>query len=202
MGRSVVVFRAGEATLRFYETALCFSTARVGRGPVVWPLIPTRFRSPGGGPGLSAAGRPAGDVLPLPERVVGDGPAHGRRDPALDAAEHPLASLIRVDGQVRRLMGKLPAEAPALPQTSLRVLPTRTIYEFDDGQVHCTLTFLRPALPEDLDAMALPLSYITWEVRSVDGKQHSVSIYDSTSALLAVNQPGKRSSGRARRPAS
>ncbi len=106
--------------------------------------------------------------------------------------EHPLASLIRVDGQVRRLMGKLPAEAPALPQTSLRVLPTRTIYEFDDGQVHCTLTFLRPALPEDLDAMALPLSYITWEVRSVDGKQHSVSIYDSTSALLAVNQPGEK----------
>jgi len=34
------------------------------------------------------------------------------------------------------------------------------------------MTFMRPALPDDLDAMALPLSYITWQVRSKDGKEH------------------------------
>src|SRR5271157_3842044 len=80
--------------------------------------------------------------------------------------EHSLVSLIRVDGKAYRLTGKEPAEAPALPQVGLEVKPTRTLYDFDDGQVHVTLTFMTPALPDDLKAMALPLSYITWAVRS------------------------------------
>src|SRR5579863_4067129 len=43
--------------------------------------------------------------------------------------EHPLVSLIRIDGKAYRLMGKEPAETPAFPQKSLKVLPTRSIYE-------------------------------------------------------------------------
>lgn len=101
---------------------------------------------------------------------------------------HPLASLIRVDGQTYRLMGSEPAANPPLPQTGLEITPTRSIYEFEDTKVHVTLTFLRPALPNDLDAMALPIGYLTWEVRSVDGKQHAVSIFESTSSQIAVNR--------------
>ena len=56
-------------------------------------------------------------------------------------------------------MGSEPAATPALPQVSLRVTPTRSIYEFENQEVHVTLTFMRPALPDDLDDMALPLSY-------------------------------------------
>ena len=106
--------------------------------------------------------------------------------------EHSLVSLVRVDGAVCRLMGRNPAEAPAMPQARLQVLPTRTVYDFDDGHIHCTLTFLRPALPDDLEALALPLTYLTWEVRSVDGKEHVVSLYDSTSSQLAVNRPEEK----------
>ena len=102
--------------------------------------------------------------------------------------EHSLVSLLRVDGKVYRMMGKNPAETPAFPQTNVQVLPTRTIYDFEDDHVHLTLTFLQPALPNDLDALSLPLSYLTWEVRSVDGKDHNVSIYDSTSSQLVVNR--------------
>jgi hypothetical protein len=105
--------------------------------------------------------------------------------------EHPLVSLIRVDGQAYRLMGSEPKDVPAMPQTGLEVTPTRSIYSFDDGKVQVTLTFMTPALPHDLEALALPLSYLTWMVRSADGRPHTVSIYDSTSALLAVNQPNE-----------
>jgi hypothetical protein len=105
---------------------------------------------------------------------------------------HSLVSLIRVDGAAYRLMGNEPEAVPALPQTGLQVTPTRSIYDFENDKVHVTLTFLRPALPDDLDAMALPLTYVTWEVRSTDGRTHIVSLYDSTSSQLVVNKNGEK----------
>ena len=79
-----------------------------------------------------------------------------------------------------------------MKQVGLQVLPTRTLYDFDDGHVHVTLTFMTPALPEDLDVLARPLTYLTWEVKSVDGAAHEISIYDSTSGLLSVNAPDQK----------
>src|SRR6266404_3508281 len=103
--------------------------------------------------------------------------------------EHSLISLIRIDGKTFRLMGKAPTGTPAFHQTGVQVLPTRSIYNFDDGQVHVTMTFMTPALPDDLDAFALPLSYITWHVKSADGKPYITSIYQSVSSQLVVNDP-------------
>jgi hypothetical protein len=103
--------------------------------------------------------------------------------------KHPLVSLIRIDDKTYRLMGAEPKDVAAFPQTGLKVLPTRSMYDFDDGHIHVSMTFMSPALPNDLTALSKPLSYITWSVRSVDGAKHAVSIYDSTSSLLAVNEP-------------
>jgi len=86
-------------------------------------------------------------------------------------------------------MGTDPADVPAFPQKSLTITPTQSIYEFDDDSVHVTLKFTTPRLPSSLDAMTQPLSYLTWTVSSVDHAQHAISIYDSTSSLLAVNEP-------------
>ncbi|HEU5396388.1 MAG TPA: DUF5127 domain-containing protein, partial [Verrucomicrobiae bacterium] len=102
--------------------------------------------------------------------------------------ENALASLVRIDGKSYRLMGTDPANVPALPQLSVQVTPTRSIYEFEGAGVHVTLTFMTTALPDDLDAFSRPLSYLTWTVRSVDGHPHRVALYDSTSSELAVNQ--------------
>ncbi|MBV9849754.1 MAG: DUF5127 domain-containing protein [Armatimonadetes bacterium] len=106
--------------------------------------------------------------------------------------EHSLVSLIRVDGRAFRLMGDDPDAVPALPQTGLQVTPTRSIYQFENPSVHVTLTFMTPALPSDLTTLARPVTYLTWDVRSVDGKAHSVSVYDSVSSELAVNTPDQK----------
>ncbi len=106
--------------------------------------------------------------------------------------EHPLVSLIRVDGEPFRLMGKDPKATPALPQVGVRVTPTRSIYQFENAKVHVTLTFMTAALPNDLEAFSMPLTYITWQVQSVDGRPHTVSIYDSTSSKLTVNKPEEK----------
>jgi hypothetical protein len=110
-------------------------------------------------------------------------------------ADHSLVSLIRVDGQAFRLMGNEPRDVPALPQLSVQVLPTRTIYEFENPTVHVTLTFLTPALPDDLDVLSRPLTYLTWDVRTVDQKEHAVSVYYSTSSELAVYKPDEKVTG-------
>ncbi len=78
--------------------------------------------------------------------------------------DHSLVSLIRIDGKTYRLMGAQPKTMPAFAQKSVEVLPTRSIYEFEDAGVHVTMTFMQPALPEDLDVYSRPLSYITWTV--------------------------------------
>jgi len=106
--------------------------------------------------------------------------------------EHSLVSLIRVDGKTYRLMGIDPADAPEFTQTGLKVTPTRSIYDFEDMGVHVTLTFMTPALPHDLNILTRPVTYLTWNVKSVDGVAHKVSLYDSTSSELAVNMPDQK----------
>ncbi len=105
---------------------------------------------------------------------------------------HPLTSLIRIDGKAYRVMGVTPKDLPALPQVGLRVTATRSVYEFDNGQIHLTLSFKSPALPDDLEALTRPVNYIEWTVKSADGKEHGVSIFDSTSSLLTVNSPDQK----------
>jgi len=105
---------------------------------------------------------------------------------------HGLTSLIRVDGNISRLMGDEPKSVPAMPQTHLEVTPTRSIYQFEDAKVRVTMTFMTAALPDDLEIFSWPLSYITWSVQSIDGQSHEVAIYDSTSSALAVNKTDQK----------
>ena len=105
--------------------------------------------------------------------------------------EHPLSSLIRIDGKAYRLMGTEPKGTPALPQVGLKVLPTRTIYDFEGDQVHVKLTFLTPALPDDLSVLARPVTYLTWEVSSTDNRERSIAIFFGASARIAADPPGQ-----------
>ena len=102
---------------------------------------------------------------------------------------YPLRSLLRVDGKPYRVMGVEPVAVPALPQTDVTVYPTRTVYRFGDTQITLTLTFLTPALPSELDVLARPLTYLVWDVQSVDGQSHAVQLYFDAGAELAVEQP-------------
>ena len=105
---------------------------------------------------------------------------------------HRLTALVRVDGKAFRVMGAEPQDLPALEQKKLSVLPTRTIYQFAGANVALTLTFLTPALPDDLDVLSWPVTYVTWEFRSTDGKRHDVAGYFEASPEIAVNEPKQR----------
>lgn len=104
----------------------------------------------------------------------------------------PLGSLVKIDGAPFRVMGPTPETIPALVQKSLEVLPTRTIYTFEQAGVALTLTFLTPALPYDIDILSRPVTYVIYDLKSTDGKEHDVSIYFDASALLTVNTPDQQ----------
>ena len=101
---------------------------------------------------------------------------------------HRLTSLVRIDGKAFRIMGTSPTNVPALPQTGLEVTPTRTIYTFEGEGVRLTLTFMTPALPDDLEVCSRPVTYVTWEAKAMDGKDHEVAVYLDASPEIAVNQ--------------
>ncbi|MCC6234587.1 MAG: DUF4965 domain-containing protein [Verrucomicrobiales bacterium] len=105
---------------------------------------------------------------------------------------HRLGSWIRVDDRTYWLMGATPEGAVAMTQTGLAVWPTRTVYRFEGGGLALTLTFLTPALPDDLEVLSRPVTYLTYEMRATDGREHAVSVGLSAGAELAVNVPSQR----------
>jgi len=100
-----------------------------------------------------------------------------------------LTSLVRIDGKAFRIMGSVPASVPALPQSNLQVLPTRTIYTFEGEGIRLTLTFMTADLPDDVDLLSRPVTYLTWQAESTDAQEHKVSVYFDASSEIAVNQP-------------
>src|SRR5579883_1064132 len=99
----------------------------------------------------------------------------------------PLTSLVHIDDKTYRIMGVEPRDIPALPQKSVEVLPTRTIYTFEGAGIHLTLTFTTPAIPYDVAILSRPVTYLTWEARSSDEMDHKVAVYFDSSMLPTVD---------------
>lgn len=51
------------------------------------------------------------------------------------------------------------------------------------------LTFLTPDLPRHINILSRPVTYLTWQVHSLDSKKHQVQLYYDNTAELVVNKP-------------
>ena len=98
-----------------------------------------------------------------------------------------LTGLVRIDGNVFRWMGDAPRSVAALPETSLTVTPTRTVYQFAGQGISLEVDFLSPLLPSDPDVMSRPVTYITMTARSKDAAPHSIQLLFAADAALAVD---------------
>jgi hypothetical protein len=112
----------------------------------------------------------------------GDWPRHWT------GAVHAMCGMLRIDGKAYRWMGAAPKEAAAMKQKSVRVFPTRTVYEFEQDGIALTATFFTPALPHDLDVLSRPITYVVMSVRSTDGKEHQIEGYFDATAEWAVDK--------------
>ena len=73
-------------------------------------------------------------------------------------------------------------------QKSIDVLATNTYYTFVCGPVELDLVFTAPMLIDDYDLLSAPVNYISYQVRSTDGRAHDAQLLLTASPLIAVNK--------------
>jgi Domain of unknown function (DUF5127)/Domain of unknown function (DUF4965)/Domain of unknown function (DUF1793)/Domain of unknown function (DUF4964) len=85
----------------------------------------------------------------------------------IDGTPYLFLGAPNIDGHVLR----------GMVQRSLKVTATRSSYVFEAAGVELTVTFLSPVEPGDLRRQSMPLSYVTAQARSGDGRAHAVKLY-------------------------
>lgn len=73
-------------------------------------------------------------------------------------------------------------------QKSVDVLATNTYYTFACGSVELDVVFTAPMVLDDYDLLSSPVNYISYQVRSTDGRKHDVRLSVTASRELVVNK--------------
>jgi hypothetical protein len=102
-------------------------------------------------------------------------------------AQQPIAGLLRIDGVAYRFMGATPRNVPAMPQISLKVNATSTDYAFESAGVRLSVSFFTPAFPQDMAILSRPVTYLSWDAKATDGKNHQVAVCLDVDPRIAVN---------------
>ncbi|HLI04078.1 MAG TPA: DUF4965 domain-containing protein [Terracidiphilus sp.] len=109
--------------------------------------------------------------------------------------QQDLYGVVRVDGKNYRFLGAAPRgrdAVPALDQVRETIAPTRTVAILQSPEIELTVQFLNPLIPEDMELMSRPVTYLSLEAKSRDGKPHDVVFYLDAAGTLAVNDPGEK----------
>ena len=110
-----------------------------------------------------------------------------------------MVGLAIIDGLPRRFMGRVAAtdsaerpELEVLQQTDLTVEPVTTRYTFQGEGIELQVEFTTPLLLNDLDLLSRPVTYVTVQVRSKDGREHDVKLYFDVTGEWCVNTPDQQ----------
>jgi len=164
---------------RWHQTWAAFSTVLCLVAPAAAPAQQETFR-PRAIPLVTHD--PYFSVWSMSDRLTDEWPKHWT------GTVNAMCGIIRIDGKPYRFMAPPQVKVPLMKQLGVEVLPTRTIYRFEEAGVLLTLTFTTPALLDDLDLLARPVTYVTWDVRSADKEAHDVALYFDCTAEWAVNK--------------
>ncbi|MEC0258673.1 glutaminase family protein [Paenibacillus lautus] len=110
-----------------------------------------------------------------------------------------MTGLAIIDGAPRRFMGKVITqdaserlEPEALEQIDLTVEPLTTRYTFQGEGIELQVEFTTPLLLDHLDLLSRPVTYVTVQVRSMDGRAHDVKIYFDVTGEWCVHTPDQQ----------
>ena len=112
-----------------------------------------------------------------------------------DGVRKYMMGLMAVDGVIYEFMGSANPDNSRyiscfkkMTQTGVVIRPMTTTYTFENEKVALELQFTSPLLLNDLDILSRPISYVTYKLRSLDGKEHKVDMHFGFSAEFCVNE--------------
>ena len=92
-----------------------------------------------------------------------------------------MGGMIRIDGTTYGFFGAIALPntnpLPTMRQISVEVTPTQSKFVLQHAGVELDLSFLSPVEPGDLPRQSRPLSYVSAAAKSIDGRNHDVSVY-------------------------
>ena len=103
-------------------------------------------------------------------------------------SQQPITGLVRIDRKPFRFMGRDPQNIPAMRQISVQITPTHTRYLFAQSGLELELSFFTPSLPNDLDLLSRPVTYLSWSAHSTDGAAHAVDLLLDVDPVLSLNE--------------
>ncbi len=108
-------------------------------------------------------------------------------------AEKGVSGALRIDGTEYHWLG---TRRRPMKSVDTRVTPTASTGVLEAAGVRLTATFWSPMLPEDPDALSIPITFVDYRAESVDGRAHEVTFSLNVSAQLTydgTNTPPLRS---------
>ncbi|MBQ3084889.1 MAG: DUF4965 domain-containing protein [Clostridia bacterium] len=131
---------------------------------------------------------PMFNVWSFADKLTDDVPRHWT------GARQFITGSIAIDGEVYQFIGKgqpdnnrYATEFPALPQVDVTVKALTTVYTFENEIVRLELSFMSPLLPDDLKLLSRPITYISYKLTALDGKEHDVEIFLGVSCEMCVD---------------
>lgn len=100
-------------------------------------------------------------------------------------ARKPICGYLSVDGIRFQFLGKDGTRAAKV--TSVRVMPTRTLFSVQAEGIQLDVTFWSPTLPNDLDKLSTPITFVDYVLSSIDGKEHDVTVELAVSDMLCFD---------------
>ena len=96
---------------------------------------------------------------------------------------------VKIDGEQFRFMGD--ADDAVISQMDFEMNAFVSRYTFENEKIILDVSFFTPVFPDDLMKMSRPVSYVSFNYNSVDGRTHDVSVKISASEELVLNQKGE-----------
>jgi hypothetical protein len=101
-----------------------------------------------------------------------------------------MTGMLKIDGRAYRFMGMPTSRLEAMRQDAVRILPTRTVFEFSQDDVQLRLEFLSPMDPRDLRLLSMPVGLLRAEVSSA--RPRSIQLYFDLTGEWAVGASDRR----------
>ena len=105
-----------------------------------------------------------------------------------------MLGLVKIDNIPYKFMGMAcptnetyVVEPDVIQQTCVTVKPLTTTYIFENDIIVLTLSFLTPLLVQELHILSRPASYIYYDVKFKDNKQHAIELYFEISGDACVD---------------